>query len=97
MRDEADALLAGLLARERRTQELLTALLEEVPEDSSDDEDEIEELWIVQDLYESVCTLEARLCEVEAGSRLDEAEPAEHQRNSSQLVTIDMCAIVTMW
>ena len=52
-----------------------------MPEDSSDDEDGVEEVWIVQDLYESVCVLEARLCKVEA--RLGEAEPAELQQQSA--------------
>ena len=36
-----DELLAGMLVRERRTNELLTTLLEEVSEDSSGDEDEV--------------------------------------------------------
>ena len=40
--------------------------LGEVSEDSNDEEDEVEEMWIVQDLLTSVCALEARLCEVEA-------------------------------
>ena len=76
-----DELLAGMLAHERRTQELITTLLGEVSEDSSDEEDEVEEMWIVQDLLTSVCALEARLCEVEA--RLDEAESAEQQQQQS--------------
>ena len=54
-------------------------------EESSDDEDEVEEMWIVQDLLTSVCALEARLCEVEA--RLDEAE--QQSISSSQR---SMCA-----
>ena len=74
----ADQLLAGMLTAMRREDELLATLLDGLQgEDSSDDEDEVayvEEMWIVQDLFESVCALEARLCEVEA--RLDEAEPA---------------------
>ena len=82
-----DELLAGMLAHERRTQELITTLLGEVSEDSSDEEDEVEEMWIVQDLLTSVCALEARLCEVEA--RLDEAELAEHQQQSA----VDVCAL----
>ncbi len=84
-----DEVLAGMLAHERRTQELVTSLLGEVSEDSSDEEDEVEEMWIVQDLLTSVCALEARLCEVEA--RLGEAEPAEHQQQSA----VDVCAIAT--
>ena len=76
-----DELLAGMLVRERRTNELLTTLLEEVSEDSSGDEDEVEEMWTVQDIYEEVCALGARLCEVEA--RLDEAESAEQQQQQS--------------
>ena len=84
-----DELLAGMLAHERRTQELVMSLLGEVSEDSSDEEDEVEEMWIVQDLLTSVCALEARLCEVEA--RLGEAEPAEHQQQSA----VDVCAIAT--
>ena len=53
-----DELLAGLLARGRREKELFTALLDRMQsEDSSDDEDEVEEMWIVQDLFESVCAL----------------------------------------
>ena len=82
-----DELLAGMLAHERRTQELITTLLGEVSEDSSDEEDEVEEMWIVQDLLTSVCALEARLCGVEA--RLDEAELAEHQQQSA----VDVCAL----
>ena len=88
----ADQLLAGMLTAMpvRREDELLATLLDELQgEDSSDDEDEVEEMWIVQDLFESVCALEARLCEVEA--RLDEAEPAEHQQQS----TVDVCAVAT--
>ena len=73
-----DELLAGMLAHERHTQELVTSLLGGVSEDSSDEEDEVEEMWIVQDLLTSVCALEARLCEVEA--RLGEAEPIRASR-----------------
>ena len=77
-----DELLAGMLVRERRANELLTTLLEEVSEDSSGDEDEVEEMWTVRDIYEEVCTLDARLCEVEA--RLGEAESAEQQQQQSR-------------
>ena len=85
-----DVLLARLLARERRTQELITTLLAvSEDEDSSDDEVEVEEMWIVQDMLTRVCALEARLCEVEA--RLDEAEPAEQQQQSA----VGACAIAT--
>ena len=84
-----DELMAGLLDGERRTEELCVALLDGMQgEESSDDEDEVEEMWIVQDLLTSVCALEARLCEVEA--RLDEAEPTERQQQSA----VDVCAIV---
>ena len=73
----ADQLLAGMLTAMRREDELIAALLDDLQgEDSSDDEVEVEEMWIVEDLLTSVCALEARLCGVEA--RLDEAEPAEH-------------------
>ena len=83
-----DVLLARLLARERRTQELITKLLVvSEDEDSSDDEVEVEEMWIVQDMLTRVCALEARLCEVEA--RLDEAEPAEQQQQSA----VGVCAL----
>ena len=84
----ADQLLAGVLTAMRREDELLATLLGDLQaEDSSDDEDEVEEMWIVQDLFESVCALEARLCEVEA--RLDEAELAAHQHQSA----VDVCAV----
>ena len=83
-----DELLAGLLASERRTEELIAALLDDLQgEDSSDDEVEVEEMWVVEDLLTSMCALEARLCEVEA--RLDEAELAEHQQQSA----VDVCAL----
>ena len=86
----ADQLLAGMLTAMRREDELLAALLDDLQgEDSSDDEVEVEEMWVVEDLLTSVCALEARLCEVEA--RLDNAEPAEHQQQS----TVDVCAIAT--
>ena len=86
----ADQLLAGMLIAMRREDELLAALLDDLQgEDSSDDEVEVEEMWVVEDLLTSVCALEARLCGVEA--RLDEAEPAEHQQQSA----VDVCAIVT--
>ena len=84
----ADQLLAGMLTAMRREDELLAALLDDLQgEDSSDDEVEVEEMWIVQDLLTSVCALEARLCEVEA--RLDEAELAEQQQQSA----VDVCAL----
>ena len=83
-----DQLLAGMLAAMRREDELLAALLDDLQgEDSSDDEVEVEEMWVVEDLLTSVCALEARLCEVEA--RLDEAELAEHQQQSA----VDVCAL----
>ena len=86
----ADQLLAGMLTAMRREDELLAALLDDLQgEDSSDDEVEVEEMWIVQDLLTSVCALEARLCEVEV--RLDEAESAEQQQQSA----VDVCAIAT--
>ena len=86
----ADQLLVGMLTAMRREDELLAALLDGLQgEDSSDDEVEVEEMWIVQDLLTSVCALEARLCEVEA--RLDEAESAEQQQQSA----VDVCAIAT--
>ena len=84
----ADQLLAGMLTAMRREDELLAALLDDLQgEDSSDDEVEVEEMWVVEDLLTSVCALEARLCEVEA--RLDEAELAEHQQQSA----VDVCAL----
>ena len=84
----ADQLLAGMLTAMRREDELLAALLDGLQgEDSSDDEVEVEEMWVVEDLLTCVCTLEARLCGVEA--RLDEAELAEHQQQS----TVDVCAL----
>ena len=51
-----DELLAGMFAHERRTQELVTSLLGEVSEDNSDEEDEVEEMWIVQDLLSASMT-----------------------------------------
>ena len=73
-----DELLAGLLASERRTEELIAALLDETAcEESSDDEDEAEEMGIIQDVYDKVCAMEARLCVVEA--RLEEVAAAELQ------------------
>jgi hypothetical protein len=87
----ADQLLAArILTAMRREDELLAALLNDLQgEDSSDDEVEVEEMWIVQDLLTSVCALEARLCEVEA--RLDEAESAEQKQQTA----VDVCAIAT--
>ena len=67
--------------REQRTQELITTPLGEVSEDNSDEEDEVEEMWTAQDLYEEVCALETRLFEVEA--RLDEAESAAKSSSSN--------------
>ena len=76
-----DQLLAGMLTAMRREDEAIAALLDGLQgEDSSDDEVEVEEMWIVQDMLTRVCALEARLCEVEA--RLDEAEPAEQQQSA---------------
>ena len=84
----ADQLLAGMLTAMRREDELIAALLDDLQgEDSSDDEVEVEEMWVVEDLLKSVCALEARLCGVEA--RLDEAELAEHQQQSA----VDVCAL----
>ena len=74
----ADQLLAGMLTAMRREDELLAALLDGLQgEDSSDDEVEVEEMWVVEDLLKSVCALEARLCGVEAwmGGRGDRAYP----------------------
>ena len=81
-----DELLAGMLAHERRTQELVTSLLGEVSEDSSDEEDEVEEMWIVQDLYEKVCAMDARLCVVAA--RLEEVAAAELQQQLAGAVRV---------
>ena len=79
-----DELLAGLLASERRTEELIAALLDETAcEESSDDEDEAEEMRILQDVYDKVCKMEARLCVVAA--RLEEVAAAELQQ---QLVEV---------
>ena len=90
-----DKLLAGLLARERRTQELITTLLVvSEDEDSSDDEDQLEEMtWDVQDIYDQdqVCALEARLTDVE--TRLDEAESAEQQQQSVGAACVVLCDI----
>ena len=49
----------------------------------------IEEMWTVQDIYEEMCALDTRLCEVEA--RLDEAESAELQQQSA----VDVCVILS--
>ena len=84
----ADQLLAGMLTAMRREDESIAALLDVLQGgDSSDDEVEVEEMWVVEDLLTCVCALEARLCGVEA--RLDEAELAEHQQQS----TFDVCAL----
>ena len=86
--ERADQLLAGILTLTRREDEAIAALLDELQgEDSSDDEVEVEEMWIVEDLLTSVCALEARLCGMEA--KLDEAEPAEHQQQSA----VDVCTL----
>ena len=54
----ADQLLAGMLTAMRSEDELLAALLDGLQgEDSSDEEDKVEEMWIVQDLLTGVCTL----------------------------------------
>ena len=51
----ADQLLAGMLIAMRREDELLAALLDDLQgEDSSDDEVEVEEMWIVEDFLTSV-------------------------------------------
>ena len=74
-----DELMAGLLDGERRTEELCVALLDGMQgEESSDDEDEVEEMWIVRELYEKVCAMDARLCVVAA--RLEEVAAAEFQQ-----------------
>ena len=74
-----DELMAGLLDGERRTEELCAALLDGMTgEESSDDEDEVEEMWIVRELYEKVCAMDARLCVVAA--RLEEVAAAEFQQ-----------------
>ena len=62
-----DELMAGLLDGEQQTEELCAALLDGMTgEERSDDEDEVEEMWIVQELYEKVCAMDARLCVVAA-------------------------------
>ena len=78
-----DELMAELLDGERRTEELCTALLDEMQgEESSDDDDEAEEMWIVRELYEKVCAMDARLCVVEA--RLEEVAAAELQQQLAE-------------
>ena len=88
-----DELLAGLLAREWRTQKLITTLVVvSEDEDCSDDEDQLKEItWNVQDIYDQVCALEARLTDVEA--RLDEAESAEQQQQSVGAARVVLCDI----
>ena len=82
-----DELLAGLLASERRTEELIAALLDETAcEESSDDEDEAEEMRILQDVYDKVCAMEARLCVVEA--RLEEVAAAELQQQLAGVLRV---------
>ena len=74
-----DELMAELLDGERRTEELCVALLDGMQgEESSDDEDEDEEMWILRELYEKVCAMDARLCVVAA--RLEEVAAAEFQQ-----------------
>ena len=87
-----DELLAGLLAGERRTEELIAALLDETAcEESSDDEDEAEEMRIIQDVYDKVCTMEARLCVVAA--RLEEVAAAELQQQLVGVLAPFQCEI----
>ena len=82
-----DELLAGLLAGERRTEELFAALLDETTcEESSDDEDEDEEMGIIQDVYDKVCAMDARLCVVAA--RLEEVAAAELQQQLAGAVRV---------
>ena len=87
-----DELLAGLLASERRTEELIAALLDETAcEESSDDEDEAEEMRILQDVYDKVCKMEARLCVVAA--RLEEVAAAELQQQLVGVLAPFQCEI----
>ena len=88
-----DELLAGLLAGERRTEELIAVLLDETAcEESSDDEDEDEEMRILRDVYDKVCTMEARLCVVAA--RLEEVAAAEFQQQLEEgLPALFQCGI----
>ena len=87
-----DELLAGLLAGERRTEELFAALLDETAcEESSDDEDEAEEMRIIQDVYDKVCAMEARLCVVAA--RLEEVAAAELQQQLVGVLAPFQCEI----
>ena len=87
-----DELLAGLLAGERRTEELIAALLDETAcEESSDDEDEAEEMRIIQDVYDKVCTMGARLCVVAA--RLEEVAAAELQQQLVGVLAPFQCEI----
>ena len=87
-----DELLAGLLAGERRTEELIAALLDETAcEESSGDGDEAEEMRVIQDVYDKVCTMEARLCVVAA--RLEEVAAAELQQQLVGVLAPFQCEI----
>ena len=87
-----DELMAGLLAGERRTEELCAALLDGMPcEESSDDEDEVKEIRLIQDVYEKVCAMEARLCGVE--TRLEEIATAELQQQLVGVPALFQCEI----
>ena len=87
-----DELMAGLLDGERRTEELCAALLDGMQgEESSDDEDEAEEMRILQDVYDKVCAMEARLCVVAA--RLEEVAAAELQQQLVGVLAPFRCEI----
>ena len=79
-------------AGERRKEELFAALLDQTPcEESSEDEDEDEEMGIIQDVYDTVCAMEARLCVVAA--RLEEVATAELQQQLVGVPALFKCEI----
>ena len=70
-----DELLARMLAKQRLADECAALMDGMAREESSEDEDEADDMWTVQDVYAKVCALEERLCGVEA--RLEEVAAAE--------------------
>ena len=87
-----DELMAGLLARERRVEELFTAMLEgDSSDDSSDDEDEVDVMMIKDEILTRLHRVEARLCAVEA--KVDDCAAAEFQQQPVRAAPVGLCGI----
>jgi len=87
-----DELMAGLLARERRVEELFTAMLEGDSSDgSSDDEDEVDVMMIKDEILTRLHRVEARLCAVEA--KVDDCAAAEFQQQPVRTAPVGLCGI----